>query len=224
MNIFKESQNFIGQLNENSDIITLKEVLNTAKEIKVNLGKKGYLLDTYLALFFEAINNTLAFESSESGFQSGCSLQKFSQSIHAKKEDCIGHPIYEKAIEILQANKSIVEFQEYSTQLNILYLTLVDDFFPQMIHEFMEEQKIELRNVLDQIRFQELYQDISHLIGETQMERLNLLLKNKFVVSSALESFVQGFTNDLLYRLITKDIETNKLGFQLLMDTLSSTE
>jgi len=53
------------------------------------------------------------------------------------------------------------------------------------------------------------------------MEQLHLLLKQKFVVPSALSSFVQGLNNDLLCRLLTKDIETNKLGFQLPMDNIS---
>lgn len=224
MTIFKESKDFIGQFNENADIITLKEVLSTANKIKVDLGKKGYLLDTYLTQFFEAINNTLAYESADLGFYTACSLQKLSLSFRVKKEDCIGHPIYEKAVEVLRANHSILEFQERHTQINVLYLSLVDDFLPQMIKEFIAEQESELHNVLDELKLQQLYRNISCVVGEIQMERLNLLLKQKFIISSPLASFTQGFTNDLLYRLLGKDIETNKLGFQLVMDNLSHTE
>ena len=52
------------------------------------------------------------------------------------------------------------------------------------------------------------------------MESLNLKLKQNFLVAPLVPVFIQGFANDLLYRLTSRDIETSKQVFQLLSDSM----
>lgn len=222
MNIFNSKQDFIGSYNEETGIGTLKEVLLETQKIRGRLGNKAYLIDTYLSLFFVSANNNLAYDSAESGFEAGSQLQNLCRTVLTKTDGKKDHPLYEKAVEILNSNQVILEFQECYTQIGLLYLALVDDFFPLVIKEFIKEQKTDMQIVLDDIRIQELYRDISYVVGEEQMERFNLLLKQRFMVSPILSTFIQGFNNDVLYHLITQDIETNKQGFQLAVDNLIS--
>ena len=41
----------------------------------MQLGKRGYLLDNYLSLFFEAVNNSLTTDTSEEGMGSAETYQ-----------------------------------------------------------------------------------------------------------------------------------------------------
>ena len=50
------------------------------------------------------------------------------------------------------------------------------------------------------------------------MERLNLLIRQRFQVTNAMAGFLQGVTNSLLYALTERDTETNRTALQLWLD------
>lgn len=50
------------------------------------------------------------------------------------------------------------------------------------------------------------------------MEKLNLLIRQRFQVTTAMSGFLQGVTNSLLYELTERDTETNKTVLQLWLD------
>ena len=68
MNIFKETNDFIGSVDleqENS----LSSLFRLAKQIRMKLGNQGYLLDHYLSLFFDAVYNLPPLEAMDDGYQ-----------------------------------------------------------------------------------------------------------------------------------------------------------
>lgn len=50
------------------------------------------------------------------------------------------------------------------------------------------------------------------------MENLNILYCQRFLIANAMDIFLQGMTNQLLYSLTYRDRETSKQVFQLLLD------
>ena len=50
------------------------------------------------------------------------------------------------------------------------------------------------------------------------MEHLNLLLRQRFLIITPMEGFQQGLTNDLLYSLTSRDIETGRLAVHLWLE------
>lgn len=69
---------------------------------------------------------------------------------------------------------------------------------------------------MDMIESRDLYKKISTLIGgEEKMEQLNLLIRQRFMFVPAMTAFLQGETNDLLYALTHRDIETGQTVLQL---------
>ena len=71
------------------------------------------------------------------------------------------------------------------------------------------------------IQLREAYEQIINIVGEPIMEKLELKLKQRFLVSPLVSIYTQGFINDFLDRLTTRDIETNKQIFQLILDKIS---
>ena len=110
MNIFKHTRDFIGNFTHETNTLTVMEVLLTAHKIRIKLGKKGYLLDTYLSLFFTSINYTSAYDSAASGFQLSSDLRGLCFCVIDKKHTYKEYPLYEKSVDILESNPSFLEF------------------------------------------------------------------------------------------------------------------
>lgn len=219
MNIFEKPSSFIGDFNTDS-IGTVWEVLSTAKRIRQQLGKQAYLLDSYLSLFWKASNHTFAFHAADNGNETSAKLRKICYSIINQSERGETHPFYEKAVTIFRQHKGILEYQEKYTQVNLLYLTLADEYLSYAVSLFIKEQKKELSDAMDLMRLRELYVQLSDIVEETQMESLNILLKQHFLIATPIDCYIQGLTNELLYCLLTRDMETDKRGFQLALDNL----
>lgn len=50
-------------------------LLTLARDIRLKLGRQGYLLDSYLSLFMEGANAMLAYEAGSDGFERGGELR-----------------------------------------------------------------------------------------------------------------------------------------------------
>ena len=75
MNIFKTTGDILGTHDKKTADSSLSSFYGFARQIRMQLGKRGYLLDNYLSLFFEAVNDNLAVNASEKGFESAETYQ-----------------------------------------------------------------------------------------------------------------------------------------------------
>ncbi len=65
----------------------------------------------------------------------------------------------------------------------------------------------------------DLYRTLTAILGgEDELEHLNLLLRQRFLIATPMAAYLQGLTNDLLYSLTSRDIETGRLAVQLWME------
>ncbi|OQB12602.1 MAG: hypothetical protein BWY15_02165 [Firmicutes bacterium ADurb.Bin193] len=213
MNIFSKEDAFIGA-NEVSKDICIEKIFELAGDIRARLEKQSYLLDKYISLILETANNTLVFEAATDGFESGSTLRNLCRIIVDGETQEKEHPFYEIVKQKITENP--LPYQEKVTKVDIYFAMLAEEYLAFVLDEFIEEQLYKLRTNLDIIYLKELYNRISAVVGEDAMDNLNLMLKQRFLKVLPVNAFIQGLTNDLLYCLNYRDLETEKLVWQLI--------
>lgn len=213
MNIFKKMDHFVREAYGISKQATVKNILELAGGIKKRLDNKGYLMDKYLSLILEAANQTLCYEAATDGFESGSDLRRLCTAL-LNNDDAEDLPFYKKAKELIDEHP--IDLQEKSTKVDIYFCLLADEYLDSISEETIEEWVYKVSEKLDVIYLNELYKTISAVVGEDDMEQLNLLIRQRFFRVLPMEAFAQGFTNDLLYCLNHRDVETGKLVWELM--------
>lgn len=220
MNIFETHEGFSGRFDPDSTGGTLLSLFTLARDIRLKLGKQGYLLDSYLSLFLEGANAMLSYEAGSDGFERGGELRSLCFDVLSRGGEEKDHPFYDTALNALIGRVDIMRCQERQTRMNLLYASLADEFLPFAVKHFLREAEGRIGENCDIPKLTDLYRRISETAGEALMETLNLRLKQRFLTAPLVPVFVQGATNDLLYCLLNRDSETSRQVFQLLMDSL----
>lgn len=223
MNIFHHTDSFFSCTDNGVTEDSLLSIFKLAKQIRLRLGKQGYLLDHYLSMIFEGMSGgQLAFESADEGFRIGGDLQGLLFHVLDGTEPQHEHPLYSRTKELYEQYADKLIFQEHYTNLCILLFFLADEAMLDSTGKFIKEQVTNIGGSLDIIRVQEVYDQISHIAGESMLEELNQRIKQRFIIAPASALFAQGFTDELLYKLTYRDIETSRQMFQLLLDMIPS--
>ena len=217
MNIFENESGILGSASVDNLKRSFKEFLRQATEIRIRLGKQRYLLDKYLSYLFEATNGILAYEAAFEGFETESTLNSLCNEIlrgDAKNND---HPFYEQVKAFIDAHP--LKYQESFTKESLYSLMLSCNFLEPLCEQYHTNIAADIRASLDIIDLNNLYNRICEALGgEKEMEHLNLLFCQRFLIAKAMDIFLQGMTNQLLYSLTYRDRETSKLVFQLLLD------
>jgi len=223
MNMFQNLDSLFGCLDSEVTNDSLLSLFRLAKQIRLRLGKQGYLLDCYLSLIFEGLNNKLANEAADDGFQTGGQLQ--GQLFHMMEgtEPKKTVPFYQRMQEIYEQQKSVLNFQERHTNQTILLFSLADEMMADATSRFVQEQVNGLNGIVEVVYLQDLFERISHQIGDAMMEELNARIRQRFLMAPLAAVFAQGITNELLFQLTDRDRETSRQMFQLLLDILPDT-
>lgn len=220
MNIFKTRDSFFGCLSSGVTEDSLLSLFKLAKQIRLRLGRQGYLLDCYLSLIFEGLTSGVAFDAADEGSQVGGDSQSFFFSLLDGAEPKQTHPLEKRMRDIYDQQAELLDFQERYTRLCLLLFLAADDLQAQATMDFVREKVNSLSGVVDEVRLQELFDQIAHLAGEALLEELNTKIRQRFLIAPLAMVFAQGMTDDLLYRLISRDQETSKQMFQLLLESL----
>ncbi len=223
MNIFEHRSSFFGKLDNEITNGSLLSLFSLITQIRLRLGKQGYLLDCYLSLFFEGANAVLTYNAADDGFMKSGEFQRLCFHVLDGTEPEKPHPLYKRIREVYELQTGIQSFQERYTQLYLLMFYLEDELLEYATGQFVEEQLKSIDLVADMVRLQELYDQISRLVGEPAMEDLNQRLKGRFLIATLATVFAQGFTDELLDRLSSRDPETSRQMFQLFIDNMPNT-
>lgn len=220
MNIFEHKSSFLGKQEVEYSGDSLLSLLRLAKQIRQRLGTQGYLLDCYLSLFFEGVNTILTYEAASDGFMGCGEFQSLCLHVLDGTEPDSPHPLYHRILETYEAQRKKLSFQENNTQLYMLLVFLEDELQAYATEFFVKEQVEIIEDAIDFFRLKEFYNQISQIVGEPFMEELNIRLKKRFLLAPIAVVFAQGFTDELLDRLMCRDPETSRLIFQLMIDVL----
>lgn len=217
MNIFYENQDILGKEEIAHWKNTLQKFFDLAGTIRNQLGNQSYLLDKYLHDVLTAINSTLAYDAASDGFEMTSELLHLCNKITQGEAVDETHPLYQKTKEYIDSHP--LPCQEHSTKVSFYCIGLNDAFLEYAVPKFIAERKDMIRSGMDIVYVRQLYRKISTLLGnEEQMERLNLLIRQRFMMVPAVAGFVQGATNSLLYSLTARDVESGRTVMQLWLD------
>lgn len=217
MNIFENESGILGSASVDELKRSFKEFLRQATEIRIRLGKQGYLLDKYLSYLFEATNGILAYEAASEGFETEGTLNSLCAEILKGDTKSNGHPFYEQVKTFIDAHP--LKYQESFTKLSLYDVMLSSGYLESVYEQYYADLVADIRAFLDIVDLNNLYSKICETLGgEKEMEHLNLLFCQRFLIVKATDIFLQGMTNQLLYSLTNRDRETSKQVFQLLLD------
>jgi len=217
MNTFWDYEDIFGKAETAHLNRTMNEFLELTVTIRSRLSKQGYLLDKYISIVMEAANATLLYDAAERGFNASSELRHLCLSVMDGKVDCADHPLYEKVKEYIGSHP--LEYLEVPTKQSLYCIALAGDFLEHTAAGYYQRQKEKQREVFDIVYLRDLYRKISAILGgEDEMERLNLLLRQRFLIVTPMAGFLQGLTNDLLFCLTHRDVETSRLAAQLWLE------
>lgn len=217
MNIYYDYEEILGKPQQAHLRNTLEEIFELARAIRNQLGKQAYLLDKYLHDLLSAINSTLAYEAADIGFQITSELLHLCNKLTRGEPVEKDHPLYEPVKEYIDSHP--LPCQEHTTKVNLYCIGLADTFLSYAIPSFMDDGTEAIRREIDMVALHDRFRQIGSILGsENQMEKLNLLIRQRFQVTTAMSGFLQGVTNSLLYALTERDTETNKTVLQLWLD------
>lgn len=217
MNIFENESGILGNATVDNIKQSFKDFFKQATEIRTRLGKQRYLLDKYLSYLFEATNGILAYEAATEGFETESTLNSLCAEMlkgDAKSKD---HPFYEQVKAFIDAHP--LKYQECYTQQSLYGAMLSSSYLESVYEQYYTDIVADIRVFLDIVDLNNLYNKICEVLGgEKEMEQLNLLFYQRFLIVKAMDIFLQGMINQLLYSLTYRDRETSKQVFQLLLD------
>ena len=220
MNIFENNEGFFGSIEIETINGGLLSLFQLAKEIQTRLGKQSYLLDCYLSIFFDGLSNVLSYETAEEGLIESNALEIFFCDLFQGTDEKEWNPLYKRAKELFDNQADKLPYQEQHTKVCLLMILIADDMMLYSVADFVNQQSEKLSKIIDQMRMEKLYKQISYIVGESMMEQLNLKLQERFLIAPAVRIFAQGINNDLIDILTMRDDETSKQMFQLFLDNL----
>ena len=166
---------------------------------------------------FETTNQTLAYSAASDGFGAAGELIGLCAGIVRGEPMHTDHACFKQVREYIEAHP--LAFQEPHTQVSMYCVLLNSNFIKVAAEKYYTEVKNDSMAVLDICDLHELYAKICGLLGgEEAMETLNLLFRQRFLITDTMTVFLQATTNQLLYSLTHRDRETSKQVFQLLLD------
>lgn len=217
MNTFENESGILGSTSVDNLKQSFQEFLQQATEIRTRLGKQGYLLDKYLSYLFEATNGILAYEAATEGFETVTTMNSLCVEILEGEVKSKEHPFYEQVKAFIDAHP--LKYQERFTRLSLYDAMLSYNYMEAVYEQYYTDLVADIREFLDIVDLNDLYNKICEALGgEMEMEQLNLLFCQRFLIAKAMDIFLQGMTNQLLYSLTYRDRETSKQVFQLLLD------
>jgi len=217
MNIFENESGILGSASVESLKQSFRDFFKQATEMRKRLGKQGYLLDKYLSYLFEATNGILAYEAATEGFETESTLNSLCGEILKGETKSNDHLFYEQVKAFIDAHP--LKYQESFTNLSLYDVMLSCSYLESIYDQYYTDLVADIRALLDIVDLNDLYNKICEALGgEQEMEHLNLLFCQRFLIVKAMDIFLQGMTNQLLYSLTYRDRETSKQAFQLLLD------
>lgn len=221
MNIFTDKKTFLGEVNTQKLGVDFAEFIELARTIRGKLGCRKYLLDRYLLDLLESVSCISPMDLTEAGEDAAERLRKLCRQVICKDEAVQETIIGEQIQAYVEAHPSA--YFEECTKVESYVADLSDLFLEHAAQRYLEEQENELLFRYDPHGGDELYQTIVRLIGgENDMERLNTLFAERFLRVKPMELYIQEYTQEFLYSLLYRDMQTDRTVLQILLDRQES--
>ena len=217
MNVFKDAKEMLGEVNVKELGVTFVEFIELARLIRNKLGCRKYLLDRYLLDLLEAASCISPMDLTEAGEDAAERLRKLCRQA-VRKDEAVRETIIGEQIQAYVEAHPSAYFEECTKQESYV-ADLSDLYLEHAAERYCEEQENELLFRYDPHGGDELYQTIVRLIDdESEMERLNALFAERFLRVKPMDLYIQEYTQEFLYSLLYRDMQTDRTVLQILLD------
>lgn len=197
---------------------TIRDFFELAADMRSRLGEQAYLLDSHLQMMLEAVAVIPLFHVSRAGSNVGSELNGIIRRVTQGEPD-EANPLYEKVKAYIEEHP--LPWRESYTRHSLYFAALLGDYAEGAAKKYRQElaEHIQTHTNFDAVRLRELRRSVCDLLGcETDMERLEDLFRQGFLSVMPMAGFVQGLSDAMLSVITSRDEETSKLIFQLLLD------
>lgn len=217
MNVFKETKNILGEVNTKELSAAFVEFMELVKSIREKLGCRKYLLDWYLFILLEMANTFSLPDLAENGVEASEKLRVLiRQAMQAEKPK---HPTKIGDTVNAYVQEHPLTFMEEETRLAVYMVDLASLYLEHAAERYIEEKEHIVRCRYDNVYINQLFESIVSMTGsEMKMVRLNELVLRLFMKVKPLDVYLQGYTVDLIYNLIHRDMQTDHTVLQILLD------
>lgn len=194
MDIF---QHFLSYQSENTS--TFSDVFRTTREFHQLLGRKSYLLDHYLSMFFHLITEMDFCILEDKIYQTISELQK-------------------KMLDDLENNADSIpafDCQEPVTQQELCWTALADTLLEQALIDFLKQNTLIYHTAIDLIDLKQTEQKLIEFLGKDSWEQFQQKLIHCFLPCSLMQLFRQGIIIEITKRFLSRDLETDQEIFRL---------
>ena len=235
MNVFSSVEGILGDTATHHMNCAFAEMLDQSLIIRDKLGNQAYIFDRYLSLLLGAAIVKTGQDIINLDCFGGETAGRMCIEILRHKPKLTQNPVYDIIESYVTANP--LPYQEEATQQAIYCAILSGSILENAAEMFNEGLSENFRSVVDIVELNDLYKKIcATLGGENEMEKLNLLFRQRFLVATPTPGtqespllaflgraavFLQEITNQLISMLLRRDFETSKQIFQLILDEMS---
>ena len=201
MDIF---QHFLSHQSENTSAFS--DIFRTAKEFHQLLGRKSYLLDYYLSMFFHLIIQIDFCILEEKIYQAVSKLQK------------------KILVDLENNNGSIPMFdcQEPFTEIELCWTALADSLLDQALKEFYNTYTRSYHLSVDLVDMRQTEQKLMEILGNDAWEQFQQKLIQCFLTCSLMQLFHYGIVIEISKHFLSRDLETDQEIFRLYLTQKSS--
>ena len=154
---------------------------------------------------------------SDDGEEAGGQLRKLCRQA-VRGEDAVGETRIGSTVQAYVATHPYPFLENY-TKIELYMADLADLYFEYAVERYAEEQESRLLGGCDPLRANELYNMIVQLVGgETEMEQLNVLFAQRFLLVKPMALFTQAYVQDFVCALTYRDMQTDHTVLQILLD------
>lgn len=197
----------------------LRDFFALAADMKSRLGDQGYLLGGHLQMLLSVVAAIPLAQVSLEGFGSGKELAGAIRRI-MRGEPGGDNPMYEKAKAYIEEHP--LPWQESYTRHSLYFAALFGDYAEVAAEEYQWGLAEHMRTHahLDTVKLEQRRSEICGLLNDSEdMVRLEGLFRRCFLFVVPMTGFMQGMADELLSVLMSRDEETSKLIFQLLLES-----
>ena len=201
MDIF---QQFLSHQSENTSAFS--DIFRTAREFHQLLGRKSYLLDHYLSMFFRLITEMDFCILEDKIYQTISELQK-------------------KMLDDLENNADSIpafDCQEPATQQELCWTALADTLLEQALIDFLKQNSLTYHVAIDLVDLKQTEQTLIEFLGKDSWEQFQQKLIHCFLPCSLMQLFRQGIIIEITKHFLSRDLETAQEIFRLYLNRFFS--
>ena len=216
--MFEDQENLYGNCHIDGIQKAMADFWRMAGEIRDELGDRSYYLDEYLSIIFDCISSASATTAAFLGENKYSELLVVALSACGSGADRKSNKFYDNIKKYIDEHPN--NYLELDTKSELYISNIILDYSKDIIKDFKEKLVSDSinHNMPDYAIASERFEQIKEIIGSEKAERLESAIDEAFLICPASLIFVQSLITRLTEGLCTRDPQTSKQIFQLILD------